>query len=221
MSNPESFIDEVTEEVRRDRLYGAMRRWGWLAILIVILLVGGAAFAEWRRSQAQARAQAFGSAVLDALDGEDLTARRTALGEVAPADDGQAAILALLRATAALNATEGGADDAAARAHLLEVSEMADVPAAYRDLARLKLMLAGGTGEASQDAAILEALAAPGAPYRPMAVELQALMALEAGDEATALTLLRALTEDAEATEPLRRRATQLIVALGATPEPA
>ena len=221
MSNPESFIDEVTEEVRRDRLYGAMRRWGWLAILLVILLVGGAAFAEWRRSQAETRARTFGAAVLEALEGEDLAARRAALADVAPADDGQTAVLAFLRATTALNDTEGEDDAAAARAHLLEVGEMPDLPPAYRDLAQLKVMLAGGTGDAARDAALLEMLAAPGAPYRPMAVELQALMALDAGDQATALTLLRALTDDAEATDALRRRATQLIVALGATPEPA
>ncbi|WP_299817301.1 hypothetical protein [uncultured Jannaschia sp.] len=219
MSNPESFIDEVTEEVRRDRLYGVMRRWGWLAILVVILLVGGAAFAEWRRSQSEARARTFGAAVLDALDAEDLAARRAALEGVAPSDEGQAAILSFLQATAALNAGEGDLD--AARSQLLDVAVMPDLPAAYRDLARLKVMLAGGTGDTARDAELLETLAAPGAPYRPMAVELQALMALEAGDEATALTLLRALTEDAEATESLRRRATQLIVALGATPEPA
>ena len=42
MSNPDSFINEISEEVRRDRLYALLRRWGWVAALIVIGIVGGA-----------------------------------------------------------------------------------------------------------------------------------------------------------------------------------
>lgn len=44
MSDTDSFIEEVTEEVRRDRLFGLMRRYGWIAVLAVLLLVGGTAY---------------------------------------------------------------------------------------------------------------------------------------------------------------------------------
>ena len=33
MSNPDSFIDEVTEEVRRDRLFAVFRKYGWIGVL--------------------------------------------------------------------------------------------------------------------------------------------------------------------------------------------
>ena len=49
MSDTDSFIDEVTEEVRRDRLFLLLRRWGWVGVLAVILIVGGAAFNEIRK----------------------------------------------------------------------------------------------------------------------------------------------------------------------------
>ena len=39
MSNPESFIEEVTEEVRRDRLFAAFRKYGWIGVLLVLLTV--------------------------------------------------------------------------------------------------------------------------------------------------------------------------------------
>ncbi|MEM7491310.1 MAG: hypothetical protein AAF390_19525 [Pseudomonadota bacterium] len=220
MSNPDSFIDEVTEEVRRDRVQAFLRRWAWLGILIVVLIVGGAAITEWRRSQAENRAEAFGDALLSALSATDLPARRAALAEIVPADGEQAALLTLIRATAL-----GSGDDAdpiAARGALLALEEEAEeLSPAYRDLALLKVMLAGGTGDSMRDAVLLDELAAPGAPYRTLAVEQQALMALAAGDEATAITLLRVLTEEAGVTEALRRRALQMIVALGASPEPA
>ena len=37
VSNPESFIQEVTEEVRRDRLYSYFRKYGWIPALIVVV----------------------------------------------------------------------------------------------------------------------------------------------------------------------------------------
>ena len=66
MSDTDSFIDEVTEEVRRDRLYAMMKRYGWIAVLIVILIVGGTAYREFSRAQAETRAQAFGDAIMTA-----------------------------------------------------------------------------------------------------------------------------------------------------------
>lgn len=219
MSSSDSFINEVTEEVRRDRLFTLMRRWGWVAVLLVLVLVGGAAWTEWSRARERAQAQAFGDALLTALAGDDMAARRAALADVVPQDGEQAAVLSLIRAATLRGGA--GADPEAARDELLALSEMTDLDPTYRHLAVLKAILAGGTGDAARDAALLEELAAPGAPYRTLAVEQQALAALDADDEAAALTLLRQLTEDADASQALRRRATQLIVALGASPEPA
>ena len=219
MSNPESFIDEVSEEVRKDRLFAVMRRWGWIPLLGVLAIVGGTAWVEWSKAQDAARAQAFGDAVLGALRADDMPARRAALAEVVPATTQQDAILKLIRAT-----TLGSGDDAdteAARTELLALAETPDLSQTYRHLALMKVMLGGGTGDATRDGAVLEELATPGAPFRPLAVEQQAIVALNAGDEGTAITLLRVLTQEAGVTESLRRRAEQLIVALGASPEPA
>ena len=44
MSDTYSFIDEVTEEVRRDRLFGYFRRYGWIPAVIIVALVGGTAY---------------------------------------------------------------------------------------------------------------------------------------------------------------------------------
>ncbi len=68
MSNPDSFIEEVTEEVRRDKLFAMFRKYGWIGGLLVVGIVGGAAWNEWQKSQAMARAEGFGDAMLEALD---------------------------------------------------------------------------------------------------------------------------------------------------------
>ncbi|UWQ20230.1 hypothetical protein [Jannaschia sp. W003] len=224
MSDTDSFIDEVSEEVRRDRLYALMRRWGWVAILAVILLVGGAAWTEWQRSRAEASAQRFGDGVIAAVGADTAEARAAALAALDADGEGQAFLRAMLLAAAeaAPDAEGGGADAAEAAPRLLELAETPGLAPRHRHLALLKAILAGGTSDVIRDGEILAELATPGAPYRPIAVEMQALRALEAGDEGTAVTLLRLLAEDAEASAALRARAQQLMVALGAQPtEPA
>ena len=67
MSDTDSFIDEVTEEVRRDRLFLLLRRWGWVGVLAVVLIVGGAAFNEVRKARIAGQAQDLGDAILAAL----------------------------------------------------------------------------------------------------------------------------------------------------------
>ena len=98
VSNTDSFIDEVTEEVRRDRLFGVMRRYGWIAVLAILMLVGGAAWNEWRKAQDRAAAQALGDAVLSALAIQDRGARAAALDAIAAPGAQAAAGIALLAA---------------------------------------------------------------------------------------------------------------------------
>lgn len=211
MSNPESFIEEVTEEVRREKLFGYLRRYGWIGILAVLLIVGGAAYNEWRKASEQAAAEAFGTRVLGALDAADRPARAEALAAI-EAEGGRAAILNLLRAAEAVEA----GDDAAALPALAEVAGNDDLPASYRQLATLKRVIVGGAELPAQEReTALSGLAQPGQAFRPLAMEQLALLRLEQGEESAALELLRELLDTPDVTPGLRRRATQLIVALG------
>ncbi len=179
MSDTDSFIDEVSEEVRKDRFYRLLRRWGWVAVLLVLLLVGGAAWNEWSKARDAAAAEAFGDSLLTALSDEDPAARRVALAQLNATEPGRVAILSLLRATATSDGETGDADGA--RADLLALADAPEIDATYRHLALLKVILAGGTGDVARDGLLLEELAAPGAPFRTLAVEQQALTAIAAG----------------------------------------
>jgi len=212
VSNPESFIDEVTEEVRRDKLFGYFRRYGWIGIVAVLLIVGGAAYREYQLAAKQAESEAFGDAVLDALDQDDAAARSTALAAVQAPGQRQALLNLLL-------STDPETDKAATLAALTAVADDATLPASYRDLAVLRRVIVAGTDLPAADRrALLDPIAAPGRPYRPLALEQLALLSVETGETAAAITALEALRQDQEATPGLRRRAEQMIVALGGKP---
>ena len=82
MSDTDSFIDEVTEEVRRDRLFLMMKRYGWIGAAVVVAIVGGAAYREYDRAQTTAAAEALGDAVIAALAENETDKRAEALATI-------------------------------------------------------------------------------------------------------------------------------------------
>ncbi|KAA9009286.1 tetratricopeptide repeat protein [Histidinibacterium aquaticum] len=210
MSNNESFIDEVSEEVRRDRLYGYFRKYGWIALLVVLLIVGGTAWQQWSQSRSQAEAQARGDALLTALEANEAEARAEALAQVEP-EGPAAAVTRFLTASAQVEAGE----TRAAVETLNALSTDGDVSPIYRDLASLKALMIDDSLDPAERASALEPLTAPGAPFRLVAQEQRALALIAAGETETALEALRSIIGDAEVTQGLRDRATSLIVALG------
>ena len=210
MSNPDSFFNEVTEELRRDRMMGYLRRYGWIAVLAVFLIVGGTAWNEWRKASERASAEAFGDAVLVALENNDAAARVSALAQI-ETTGAQAGMIQLLSAGELMES-----DRTAALAALSAASEDTALPEAYRQLAALKRIIAGGSDIPMEEREMLiEGLSQPGQPMRPMALEQAALLQLEQGNPERAIEILTDLLSQSDVTDTLRRRVTQLVVALG------
>jgi hypothetical protein len=217
MSQNESFIDEVSEEVRRDRLYALFRRWAWLAVLIVVVVVGLAAWNEWRKAQARAEAQALGDAIIEALGEGDPASRAAALG-VVEAEANARALLGLLAAAETADSEDTGTAAVALGAE----ASREGAEARWRDLAELKLiLLESGNLPPEERIARLEPMTASSGPYRLLALEQTAYALAEEGDTDMALALLRDILADGDTTEGLRQRARQMIVALGGSLDPA
>ena len=196
MSETDSFIDEVTDELRRDRLYATFRRWAPIGVIAILLIVSGTAWNEWRKAQREAEAAARGDALAAAIEGGDPAA-------IVAASDGP---------IGALLAGEAGDLDA-----LRTLAVDPDAAPLYRDLAAIRLALAGLPEEELRP--LLGSAAAPGAPYRPLAEEQLAYLDLAVGETDAALARLTALVQDADAGAGLRSRAAQAIVALGGAPD--
>ena len=212
MSETDSFIEEVSEEVRRDKLFALMRKYGWIAVLAVLLLVGGAAYNEWRKATERAAAEALGDSLIAALETDDETARAAALAKVDAGSAGGKALIALLTAA---EAQTGGNTERAIGA-LTKVAGDSTLPTAYRDMATLKLvLLAGKDMPAEERRTKLAPLAVGGAPFRLLAEEQLSMLDIEEGNKDAAISRLQAIISDVEVTPGLRSRATQLIVVLG------
>ncbi len=211
MSTPDSFVDEVTDAVRSDRLYAAFRKYGWIGIVAVLLIVGGAGYNEWQKAQTAARAERFGDALMAAAAKTDPAERSAALAAV-PADGDQTALLALLQAS------DPTADKDAALASLDALAADAARPQIYRDLALIKrVAIAGAQQPIADRRTLLTTVVVPGRAMRVLAEEQLAYLLLEEGKKDKALAAMLTLVQDQEAPAGLRKRLSAAITALGGT----
>ncbi len=216
VSQSESFIEEVTEEVRRDRVYGMIRRYGWIAVLVVLALVGGAAWNEWRKARDAAQAQAFGDAMIAALEANESDARVAGLRAIEPATPGARITAEFMMVSELIEA--GQTDEALS---LLDgIASDGAVDPIYRQLAGFKALLLNSDGLSVDERRLgFEGFAQTSAMLRLQAEEQLALIEVETGQTDAAISRLQQLQSDAEVTAGLRQRASQLIVALGGTPD--
>jgi hypothetical protein len=212
LGNPDSFIQEVTEEVRRDRLFRLYKRFGWIGIGLIVVVVAGTAGSEWLKARDRAAAEAFGDGVIEALDMGSPEERRAALAglELGPE---QARLRDLILST------DPAEDRAATLAALDAVIADAGAPPVWRDLAVLRRVTVAGTGQPlAERRAALEGISAAGRPYRVLAAEQLAYLLIEEGRTEESIAALNALTEDQQASGALRARAAQVVTALGGKP---
>ncbi|MGC1503564.1 MAG: hypothetical protein WA782_05425 [Sulfitobacter sp.] len=215
MSNTDGFVEEVNEEVRRDRLYGLLRRYGWIAVLAILAIVGGAAYTEYTKAQKRAQAEGLGDAMLAALSVDDRSERANALASIDAPTPTSSAVLSMM--TAAEQAQAGDTQVAAGTLNALAID--GDVPQIYRQIAAFKAITLQGTDvPATERRQAFEGLAQPGNVMRLLAEEQLALIDIETGDVPAAIESYQAIVDDAEVSSDLQQRALQVIVALGGEP---
>lgn len=218
MSDTDSFIEEVTEEVRRDRLFGLFKKYGWIAALAVLLIVGGATWSEWRKAQAQSAAEALGDDMLAALELNDAGARVVALQDIRPVAGPDAGQPVLDFIKASQMAASGDTDGAVEILNAVAVN--GDIAEIYRQIAAFKALNLNGSETTDADRrSQYEAMARPGLPLRLLAMEQLALMDVGDGQIEAAITRLQLILDDAQVSAGLQQRAAQVIVALGGIPE--
>lgn len=209
----DTFISEVSEELRKDRLNRAFKKYGPYAAAAIFALVLGAGVNEWMKSQSEASARSAGLLLAAAGEAQDAA---EAYGEARSELSGEAEAVAALAQAASL-VEAGKAADAATLYG--QISARADLPDTYTQLAALRAVMAEiDTAPVEGLLGQLAPLTAEGAPYRTLALELEAGLKLGAGDAEGARESLEVLLEDPTAPGGVRRRAMELQQSLGPVP---
>ena len=215
MSDTDSFIDEVSEEIRREKLFKTFRKYGWIGVALVVIVVGGTGYREYSRAAEKTASETFGSSVLEALQENDPSARVAQLDTITAPNASAGAMIAMLQAAELASDKDG----AGAAAKLEAAAVSGDLDQMYRDILNFKRLTVVESGiDAGERRMGFEQLATPGNPLRLLAEEQLALLDLAAGDSAAAVNRLSMILEDAELTQGLRQRAGQLMIALGQDP---
>jgi hypothetical protein len=204
LADRDSFIDEVSEELRRDRMLRLWKRWGPWAIGAIALAVAAAGVAEWMDSREEARAREAGAALTAAGQAGDARARAEAFAEVAAAHEGGVARVARMSRAAAL--AEAGDREAAAALYEQVESDGAAEPI-YRQLAGFKAaMLRAPERTPEAQAEAMTPFLGEDAPFRLLALERRAVARLAAGDVEGARADLEAALNSAALSPGLRQR---------------
>ncbi len=219
-------FDELNEDLRAERARGLATRYGVLAGVLLLLVVGGVGgwkgWEWWQAHQSQAAAGPYIDAMqtADALPAGPDPARlpaADAFAKVAATAPAGYRALSLLR-EAGLRWDAGDPD--AALAIWDRLSADAEAGPLLRDLsALLWAQHSVDKGDPAAIGARTAALETAGNVWRPLALEVDAQLALRQDDKDKATRLFRGLLVDPLATDGLRSRANGMLVLLGAKPE--
>ncbi len=213
MADRDSFIDEVSDELRRDRMLRLWRRWGPWVVGVIVLLVIAAGVASWLENRGEVEAREAGAALIAISGMDDAQDRAEMYADMAAERDGGVALVARLSEAAAL--AEAGDADAAAAA-LEAVESDGSVAPVYRALAGLKAaMLRAPTRTPEEREQALAPYLAEGGPFRLLALERRAVARLEAGNLEGARADLDAALADPMLSPTLRQRLEQLSLLTG------
>jgi hypothetical protein len=207
MSN-DSFIREVNEELRQDKLKAVWTRYGLLiAGVVVAILVGTAAWVGWTSWNEQ-RANRSGDAFSQALDLAEAGRNDEALEALRALEaDGYGSYPVLARMRQATVMSDAGDFDGAVAAFDSVAADTA-IPQSIRDMARLRAALVlVDHGTAAQVAERTQPLIDDANAMRHSAREAMGLAAWKEGDTATATQMFERITADGQAPANLRQRA--------------
>ena len=202
----ESIIQEVDDELRRDRIRKLWRQLGpfviGAAVLVVLVVAGYEGWTWWQKTQSSKSSDLFYSATKIA-DGTDFDAAKTALDGVIKDGSGGYPMLAQFR-QAALLAQQGKIDDAVAAYDGLSSS------VSNSHLRELALILAGNLlidkGDVGAVQQRVGGSLTPESPLRNAAREVLGLAQYRAGKLDDAMTSFNAIMTDPGVTSDIRSR---------------
>ena len=223
----QTFVREVDENLRRDRLRDMAKRYaGWIVAAVLLFLGASGGYIYWQDYQRKKSEQAvehLAQVFTDISKGQMQTAPARLEGLSKDHPKAVRASAAFGRAAVAIEQN----DSKLAIAKFRAIADDSSMPKPFRDLALIRQTALEFDGlRPEQVAARMEPLAKPGTPWFGSAGELTAMALVKQGKKAEAGRLFAAIARDEQVPEELRGRAVQMASSLGvdasdAMPQPA
>ena len=215
----DEFIQEVEEDLKRERQLELWRKYGKYAVSLALLAVITASavvgWGNYRQSQRYEQGLKFAEA-LDLAGAEKTGAAMTAFAKLAAEAGAGYAALARLQEAAVLAKVGDGAGAAAVYDQVITDSGANRI---FRDLALILLALTiADDADPRALTGRLAPLTAKDNPWRHSALEVTALLHLRARDEARAREIFTTLADDTTAPRNMRARASEMLASLGKGP---
>ena len=212
----DTFLREVDENLRRDRLRDFGKKYGsWLIVAVILFLVASGGWIYWQhrqqmREQAQVEQLADIFQRLGASNSKGVAEQLDQLSK-----DGDGAVRASALVTRAVMAIEQN-DLKLATDKFREVANDGDLPKPYRDLALIRqTALEFDKLKPEEVTSRLEPLAKPGNPWFGTAGEMTAAAKIKQGKKQDAAQLYAAIAKDKTVPDAIRARSVQLAASLG------
>ena len=204
VSENESFIDEVTEEVRRDKLYLFLRKYGWIPVIIIIAIILGTVIMELRSNTKQVRSEKLGDFLVQYLDKgmEDTSGMSQDLSNFVD-------LKPLVRLMLEAKVLENNSESKMAMIAYEEILKIEDIPTSLRDFVKFKLLLLVKDDNIRVEKLLVE-LINPDSAFNLLALEQRVLFNINENNWKEAISNLNLLIADPEATQALVSRATQI-----------
>lgn len=211
-NNDDTFIREVNEELRSERLQTVWKRFRPLIIAVAVLIVVGVAgagiFEWWQARESSASGDRFLTAINNANDKKTDEAIKE-LEALTRDGFGSYPVLARMR-LAALKAENG--DAKAAIADFLAIGQDGGVPKAMRNVSKIRAAwLMVDQSSYDEVAAQIEELAAATSPVRHSARETLGLAAYKAENYGKAREWMQQIVDDNDAPAGARTRARMIL----------
>jgi hypothetical protein len=223
-SDPDTFMREVDEELRKERLNTIVSRYGWAIVGAIVLLLGAVGGYIWWQDRQEKQAATQGEALLEALDSMESGNRNAAAAKVGPLaeSDVEGYRVAALFARASSQAEAG--QNPAAIATLKSIADNQQIAEPYRQAALVRQTAL--EYDQLQPRIVIQRLgplARPGQAWFGTAGEMVGIAHLRMRRPDLAGPLFKQIGEDRTVPSSIRTRAVQMAGSLGfnAVPEPS
>jgi hypothetical protein len=212
----ETFLREVDENLRRDRMRDFAKRYGtWLIAAVVLFLAASGGWIYWQHYQQQRSEQQVEqlAQVYKDIGTGSTTGAAQQLDTLS--NSGRKAVGASAKFVRAALALQQN-DLKAATVRYRELANDDSLPQAYRDIALIRQTALEFDQIPPQEViSRLTPLAKPGTPWFGTAGEMTAMAMIKQGNKAEAGRLLAAIAKDRNVPEPIRDRTLQIAGSLG------